>query len=92
MEDNHSTPPAGIVFPCQFPIKVIGENTPDFPAQIIAILQRHVPDLLLETVSQRPSSGGKYLAVSADFVAESRAQLDALYTELTAHPLVRWVI
>jgi uncharacterized protein len=34
-------------------------------------------------VTSRPSRGGKYLAVTVTFVAESRPQLDALYLEIS---------
>ena len=33
---------------------------------------------------ERPSSGGKYLGLTITVRAESKAQLDAVYTELTS--------
>jgi uncharacterized protein len=79
-------------FPCEFPIKVIGTNHENYQAAITAILQRHVPDLNMDTLNTKESSGGKYLSVSAQFTAQSRAQVDDLYRELTAHPDVKWVL
>jgi uncharacterized protein len=71
-------------FPCLFPIKVIGlvtsaENFQDF---VLDIILRHVSDLDISQVTNRLSQGGKYMSVSAIFVAESRVQVDALYEEL----------
>ena len=55
---------------------------------MLDIVRRHVPDLPEDASRTRLSSGGKYLAVTVTFVAESREQLDALYRELSAHPRV----
>jgi putative lipoic acid-binding regulatory protein len=40
----------------------------------------------------RESRAGKYLSISATITARSRGQLDALYRELTQHPMVRVVL
>ena len=85
-------PTPQLTFPCDFPIKVIGTKHENYQAIIIAILLRHVPDLNMDTISTKDSSGGKYLSVSAQFIARSRAQVDDLYRELTAHPDVKWVL
>jgi len=76
-------------FPCEFPIKIMGERRDDFVREMIAIVQRHAPDFAAETVAMRASSGGKYLSVTCTIRATSKPQLDALYHELTAHPLVK---
>lgn len=75
-------------FPCKFPIKAIGKDTGEFEAMIVEIVRRHVPDLTDNAVSTRPSSGGKYLSVTATFTATSREQLDALYLELSSNERV----
>ncbi len=79
-------------FPCTFPIKAIGKDTAGFQAIITDIIRRHVPDLDENNVTTRPSSGGKYVALTATFVATSREQLDALYSELSAHDLVLYLL
>jgi hypothetical protein len=75
-------------FPCDFPLKAMGHNTDEFEALIVAIVRRHAPDLADHAVSSRLSANGKYRSVTATFTAHSRAQLDALYTELSAHEQV----
>ncbi len=85
-------PTGELKYPCEFPIKVIGDNHEGYLAMIIAILQEHVPELNADTVTSKPSSGGKYLSVSATFTAQNREQLDNLYRALSAHPDVRWVL
>jgi uncharacterized protein len=77
-----------MTFPCEFPLKAFGKNTDDFEALIVAIVQRHVPDLDDGAVSSRASSNGAYRSVTATFMAQSRKQLDALYAELSGHEQV----
>lgn len=74
----------GLEFPSRFPLKVIGRQSVEFRTVVVEIIRHHVSDLDEANVSTRPSSGGKYLALTADFVATSREQLDALYSELSA--------
>ena len=76
-----------IIFPCVFPLKVMGRNSEDFPPAVLSILHRHLgPDTL--SCSRRLSSGDKYLSLTVTFKAESKSQLDAIYRELNSHPLV----
>jgi hypothetical protein len=73
-------------FPCDFPIKVMGRAEPGFEALVVGIVRRHAPGLGEGAVRCRSSSGGRYLALTVTVRAESRAQLDAIYHELSAHP------
>ncbi|MBS0312596.1 MAG: DUF493 domain-containing protein [Proteobacteria bacterium] len=89
-------PPAAgdgpFVFPTVYPLKVAGRNAVSLEATVVDIVRRHVADFDATTVTVRESRGGKYLAVSVSFTAHSRAQLDALYRELTAHPDIVWAL
>ena len=74
-------------FPCEFPVKVMGLNTGPFLLAIKAIVRNHVnSDEIAYTI--QPSSGDKYLSITATFTAQSKEQLDALYRELNDHELV----
>lgn len=75
-------------FPCVFPLKAIGTGPDDFEALVVEIVRRHIPYLEAEASATRLSGGGKYLAVTVTFQAESQAQLDALYGELKDQPRV----
>ena len=70
-------------FPCSFPLKVIGQADDDFEAFAVSIVRKHVPNVDGAAVTSRLSRGGKYLAVTITFTAESRPQLEALYQELS---------
>ncbi len=81
-----------IEFPCIFPLKAIGKDANDFERVVTEIVRRHVPDLADDAVTTRGSAGGKYLSVTATFIAESQAQLDAVYSELSRHEQVLFVL
>jgi len=71
-------------FPCDFPIKALGAGD-DFRELVIGIVRGHAPDLDPAAASVRASRAGSYLAVTVVVQASSRAQLDAIYQELSAH-------
>ncbi len=79
-------------FPCDFPLKIMGANAADFAQTIAAIVAGHAPDFNPATMEMRPSKAGNYLALTCTVRAVSQAQLDALYRELTAHPMVKVVL
>ncbi len=83
---------SALEFPCQFPVKAIGRDTDEFEAIVTEIIRRHVPDLSDDAVTTRSSAGGKYLSVTATFIAESQEQLDAMYYELSSHEQVLMVL
>lgn len=79
-------------FPCDFPIKVMGRREDGFAQSILEIVQRHAEDFSAGTLEMRPSRNGRFLSLTATINARSKAQLDALYRELTKHPLVMMVL
>ena len=77
-----------LAFPTDFPLKIMGENREGFAPAMVELVQRHAPDFKAETLETRASSSGKYLSLTCTIRATSKAQLDALYREITAHPWV----
>jgi len=71
-------------FPCDFPIKVMGAATDDFRSLVLGIITRHFGTQAEGSIEERPSSGGKYLGITVTVRAESKAQVDAAYVELTS--------
>ncbi|MGA2343302.1 MAG: DUF493 domain-containing protein [Steroidobacteraceae bacterium] len=71
-------------FPCDFPIKVVGRHDSDLKALTEAIVVRHAGPLAESSVRTRTSADGNFVAVTYLVHAASRAQLDAIYRELTA--------
>lgn len=81
-----------IEFPCRYPVKVMGENRDDFAAMVLAIGQRHAPELAADAVSERPSRSGRWLAVTLVIEARSEDQLRALHADLKASGRVTLVL
>jgi putative lipoic acid-binding regulatory protein len=79
-------------FPCDFPLKIMGKAADEFAQAVLEIVARHAPGFDAATMEMRASSGGNYLSVTCTVVATSKPQLDALYIDLTSHPLVKVVL
>ena len=84
--------PTLLEFPCEFPIKIMGARVDAFAQAVVDVVLRHAPDFDPATVEMRPSRKGNYLAITCTIRAVSQQQLDALYRELTSHPLVKVVL
>jgi putative lipoic acid-binding regulatory protein len=89
---DDAPPPAGLQFPTDFPIKVMGRRVDGFAQAIVEVVQVHAPDFDASTLEMRTSKDGNYLSVTATINATSREQLDNLYRALTSHPLVKIVL
>jgi len=88
MADNETL----LEFPCQFPIKIMGDSQDNFAATIVEVVQSHAPDFTEIDMEMRASSGGKYLSLTCTITATSKEQLDNLYRELSSHPMVKVVL
>ncbi len=87
---SEPTPPL-LEFPCDFPIKALGLSREGLEAQVVELVRRHAPDFQDADVVSRLSGGGKYTAVTVTVRAQSQAQLDAIYQDLTACPEIAMV-
>ena len=85
-------PQSLLTFPCVFPIKVMGRREDGFAQDISALVLRHAPDFHPGTLEMRTSKNGRYLSLTVTINAVSREQLDALYTELSKHPMVMMML
>ena len=79
-------------FPCDFPLKIMGKAEDELAQAVLTIVTRHAPDFDGTRMEMRASSGGNYRSLACTVVATSKPQLDALYMELTSHPLVKVVL
>jgi uncharacterized protein len=78
-------------FPCRFPIKVMGHNTPEFESLVMQAIALHAGEAPLD-INRRPSSGGRFVSVTVTITAESREQLDRIYRSLTASEQVLFAL
>ncbi|MBI3774024.1 MAG: DUF493 domain-containing protein [Gammaproteobacteria bacterium] len=72
--------PPEITYPCEVPIKAMGLMHDNFVAVIVEIVGRHVPRVNTGMVTTR--TNGKYVSVTVNITAGSRAQLEAIYLDL----------
>lgn len=97
-EDNTTPAPQDVFdkvelkFPCEFPISIMGLNVPEYKDVVFGILKKHVPEVEESSLKTGFSTNNKYCSIKTRFTAQSREQMDELYKELTAHPLVKWVL
>lgn len=81
-----------IEFPCAFPLKIMGLTNDALAQTVLEIVRRHAPGYDGSDMQMRASSGGKYVSLTCTINATSKPQLDALYRELSGHPLVKVVL
>lgn len=79
-------------FPADFPIKVMGRQVEGFAQAISDLAREHVPDFDPASIELRLSSKGAFLSITLPLRVRSRAQLEAVYRALAAHPMVRVVL
>lgn len=81
-----------IEFPCAYPVKVLGRQSDDFEAVILAVVHRHAPGYDSETVSLRASRKGRFVALTVTITATGPEQLEALHRDLLATGMVQMVL
>ncbi len=76
-------------FPCRFPLKIMGPAAPAFEAQMRALVLAELGERQDTVWAVRPSAKGNFVGLTVTFTAEHRAELDALYRAISAHPDVK---
>jgi uncharacterized protein len=92
MSRPEDPPPSLFSFPCEFPLKVMGRREDGFAQVVSEIVMHHADDFRPETIEMRSSKNARYLSLTVVITARSREQLDALYSELSRHPMVMMVL
>ncbi len=84
--------PPKIEFPCDYPIKVVGDAAEDFTAMVCQVVTRHDPEFDAESIQIVPSRNGRFVSVRITLRATGEAQLQALFAELKACERVHMVL
>lgn len=79
-------------FPCDFPIKVVGQACAAFETQICEIAVRHDPDFSSNNLKRNQSRTGKYSSLTLAIRATSKDQIDTIYRDLKSCELVLWAL
>jgi len=81
-----------IEFPCDYPIRVIGDQREGFRRDVLAVVRAEVDVVHEATVSVRESRDGTYCSLRVTIVATGETQLERLHAALLAEPGVRMVL
>ncbi len=81
-----------IEYPCEFPIKIFGQQRAGFAQAVLEVVTRHDPGFVAATMEMRASRNARYISLTCTVHATSREQLDALYQELCDHPSIVMVL
>lgn len=81
-----------IEYPCDFPLKIFGQQQAGFAQAVLAVVSKHDPGFDPVGMEMRSSKNARYISLTCTISATSRAQLDAVYRELCDHPMVVMVI
>ncbi len=76
---------SAIEFPCRFPIKMMGHDTPEFRATARALVEKHTGAVSDDAVQAALSRNGRFVSVTVTIVATSQEQLDSIYQDVTSH-------
>ena len=76
---------SAIEFPCRFPIKMMGHDTPEFRATARALVEKHAGAVSDDAVQAALSRNGRFVSVTVTIVAKSQEQLDNIYQDATSH-------
>ena len=76
---------SAIEFPCEFPIKMMGRDTPAFRQSMRTLVEGHVGDVDDSRVQSSVSRNARFVSVTITITATSQQQLDAIYHDVSAH-------
>lgn len=86
------TEPPKITFPCDYPLKIVGDAADDFTACVCQIVVRHAPDFDESTLQVVDSRNGRFQSVRITINATSEQQISQLFDELKATGRVHMVV
>jgi len=81
-----------IEFPCDYPIKVIGDHSEDFAHEVTRVVQLFDPAFDPVTITAQPSRNSRFISLRVTFRAASEAQLKELFDALKATGRVHMVV
>jgi uncharacterized protein len=80
------------IYPCPFPIKVIGENTENLKKVILKVMSDFEEIINPDELSTKLSKNENFLSITFTIVAKSREQIEKIYSELNAQKEVKMVL
>ncbi|MGQ4880268.1 YbeD family protein [Billgrantia sp. LNSP4103-1] len=81
-----------ITFPCDYPIKVVGDAAEDFTATVCQVVLRHDDSFDASSIEVVESRTARFLSVRLTLRATGEEQLKALFADLKATGRVHMVV
>lgn len=81
-----------IEFPCQYPIKVMGNAGPELYQHIIRVMDMHAPGYKESDISTKISNKATWQSITVVITATGKPQLDALFADLKTSTAVKMVL
>ncbi len=85
-----------IEFPCDYPIKVIGDSSPNFVPNVLRIVRQHdatiTDDRTQDRVREKTSRNGNYTSVRILIRATGEPQLKRMFESLKQYAAVQMVL
>ena len=81
--DDKSEELQGLVYPCDFPIKMFGKNDLHFIAAVDNVVEEFVPREDWSSTKTTPSKNGNYVSYTIVIIARDREQLDKVCAAVT---------
>jgi hypothetical protein len=81
-----------IEFPCDYRLKAMGHNTPEFIELVFEVTRRYAPDVTRERIEIKGSKEKRFISVNITFYATCIEQLHGIYGDLKKHPEVLFTL
>jgi len=79
------TEESAIEFPCEFPIKMMGRNLPEFRVTARALVEKHAGAVHDKDVQESLSRNERFVSITVTITATSQQQLDNIYQDVSNH-------
>ena len=84
--------PPKIEFPCDYPIKILGEADNYFLEHVLSVIDKYAPGFDRTRISIRDSSKGRWQSITVNITATGKAQLTDIFNALKQSPKVKMVL
>lgn len=74
-----------LVFPCDFPVKMMGRHTPEFSAIARTLVENHTGPVGDTVIKSALSKNERFMSITITISAQSQQQLDDIYRDVSAH-------
>ncbi len=84
MQDESPNDKTLLEFPCEFPIKMMGRDTPEFHSVVRSLVEAYTGPLADESITAARSRKGQFVSITIVVPVTSKQQLDDIYRAITA--------